>query len=211
MKSWFRHKLHARNKKNWISGFLRLLYYRLIIPILRSIDQPHLVARGVMMGLILGSTPTVGVQLFMILGVWWVSNYILKWKFSLILAMAWSWHSNPFTMIPLYYLFYMTGSVLLFDFDHSQSFDHFEHALGGLQNPDQSFWESLYHGILLLWEKVGVSIFIGCIPYMIILGTLGYWIALRVATKWMHRKQHKMQEKSKTRTAQNNEKLGQHQ
>ncbi len=199
MEDWLKDKISARNKKNRVSGLLRFLYYRLIIPVLRSVDRPRTVARGVMIGLMVGATPTVGLQIVIIFGLWWFCNTVFKWKFSLILAMAWSFYSNALTMIPLYYLFYLSGSVFLLDFGHSQDFSHFEQALQSLKDTDEPFWHSFHHGVRLLWEKVGLSIFVGSLPYALVLGLTGYWLSLRLATGWMKHKEAKRQKSRRGR------------
>ena len=200
MKNWLKDKISARNKKNWVSGLLRFLYYRLIIPVLRSVDHPYAVARGVMIGLMVGATPTVGLQVVIIFGLWWFCNTVLKWKFSLILAMAWSCYSNALTMIPLYYLFYLSGSLLLLDFGQSQDFGHFEQALQSLKETNEPFWHSFHHGVRLLWEKVGLSIFVGSVPYALVMGFTGYWLSLRLAISWM---KHKNARRQKNRRGRN--------
>lgn len=188
MKKWFRYKLHARNKGNWVSSFLRLCYFRLIVPILRSPDQPHSVARGVAVGLVVGSTPTVGIQMPLIFGIWCFGVYVLQWRFSLVLAVAWSFISNVFTALPLYYLFYVTGSVMVGELGSAQSFSIFSSVLGVLNNPNQGFVESLVSSMLLLGQKVGFEIFIGCIPFAIVLGTTGYLLSYNLSQRFFNRR-----------------------
>ncbi|WP_085906302.1 DUF2062 domain-containing protein [Kiloniella majae] len=184
MRFWFKKKIHARNKKETIAGLLRLLYFRLVIPVLRSVDQPEIVARGVMMGLALGMTPTVGIQLYSVFIVWWLCRYVIKWQFSLIIAMAWSWLSNPITMIPLYYLYYITGRLMLLDFDGEQDFESFSRMMGEHLTLDGGIWETIVEVTHFMLEQVGTSILIGFIPYSIGLGALGYWLSFKLATRY---------------------------
>ncbi|WP_020590344.1 DUF2062 domain-containing protein [Kiloniella laminariae] len=184
MKSWFKNKMHARNKQEPSAGMLRLLYFRLVIPVLRSVDQPEIVARGVMMGLALGMTPTVGVQLYMVFVVWWVCRYVLHWQFSLIIAMAWSWLSNPLTMLPLYYLYYVTGRLLLLDFDPEQDFESFSRTIGQHLTFESGLWGTVVEVFHFMLEKAGTSILVGFLPYSIGLGLIGYWVSFKLATRY---------------------------
>ena len=176
--------MHARNKREAIAGLLRLLYFRLVIPVLRSVDQPEIVARGVMVGLALGLTPTVGIQLYCVFIVWWLCRYVAKWHFSLIIAMAWSWLSNPITMIPLYYLYYITGRLMLLDFDGEQDFESFSRMIGEHLTLEGGIWETIVEVFHFMLEQIGTSILIGFIPYSILLGAGGYWVSLKLATRY---------------------------
>lgn len=179
MRRWFHRTRHARNKDKAFSRFLRMLYYRLIVPIRRARDDPTLIARGVLVGLSLGMTPTVGIQMYLILAVWLLLRPI--WNFNVILAIAWSWLSNPFTMVPLYYMFYLTGKVLLLDFDSYFSFAHFADQLNAVLVDDGG--DRLQAFIQLasdLWQAFGASILVGCLPFSLGLGVLGYWATFRL-------------------------------
>ncbi|MFD2204984.1 DUF2062 domain-containing protein [Kiloniella antarctica] len=184
MRFWFKKKIHARNKKETIAGLLRLLYFRLVIPVLRSVDQPETVARGVMVGLVLGMTPTVGIQLYTVFIAWWFCRYVVGWHFSLIIAMGWSWLSNPLTMIPLYYLYYITGRILLLDFDGEQDFESFSRMMAEKLTLEGGVWETVVEVFRFMLEQVGTSIFVGFIPYSLGLGILGYWLSFKYATRY---------------------------
>ncbi len=91
---------------------LRLMHYRLVIPFLRSTEPNHVLAMGCALGLFLGLTPTIGLQIPILIVLWGLLDRLLKVRFSLLVAVAFTWVSNPFTMVPLYYLYYMVGSAL---------------------------------------------------------------------------------------------------
>lgn len=59
-------------------------------------------------GLFWGLTPLVGIQMILVT-VNWVVFRALRLHFHLVIGVAWVWLSNPFTMVPLYYSFYITG------------------------------------------------------------------------------------------------------
>lgn len=85
----------------------RLAYGRLIQPVLRVNDSPHSLALGLTMGVFVAFTPTVGIQItiVVILGTLMRANRIA--------AVAMTWISNPVTMIPMYYGYYVLGLFVL--------------------------------------------------------------------------------------------------
>ncbi|MCW9033013.1 MAG: DUF2062 domain-containing protein [Alphaproteobacteria bacterium] len=182
MKQWLRQVRHARNKESVGSKLLRLFYYRLIIPIKRARDQPEIIARGVAIGILMGMTPTVGLQMYLIFLIWLAVRRF--WRFNLVLAIAWSWISNPATMLPMYYMFHLTGKMLLLDFGDHTSFDAFTAQLDTLMaaNGGNALY-ALLDLIENLWNTFGWSIVIGCVPYSLGFSFLGYWLTYRLVEK----------------------------
>ena len=72
-------------------------------------DTPDRIAMAVAMGLVVGLTPTMGVQIATIL----VVATIPKLHFNIPIACVVLHISNPFTVIPLYYAMYWLGIKLL--------------------------------------------------------------------------------------------------
>ena len=172
-----RDRLHARHKDRLTSRLLRLLYYRLIVPIKRSRDDPAPIARGVFMGLLIGMTPTVGIQMYLIFAVWLVAAKVFRWNFNLLLAIAWSWLSNPITMIPFYYVYYVTGKVILIDFDALQTFARFSEGIEATGAEPTTLFEQVIEHAALLWNEFGGSVLVGWIPYSLGMSVLGYVLA----------------------------------
>lgn len=79
----------------------------LVDPIRRAQGSPGSIARGTALGTWIALTPTVGGQMVMvaILGV--------PLRANLPIACAMCWISNPLTIVPLYYLFYWLGGLML--------------------------------------------------------------------------------------------------
>ena len=189
MRNWFRRQRHTANKDKLFAKIFRLAYYRLIVPMKRERDQPHNIAYGVMIGLIIGFTPTVGIQMPLCFISWWVARKVFNFHFSLILSIAWSWLSNPATMVPLYFLYYQTGShILNFGSEGAFSFakfaDLFAHA--NLQD-----FQGALDFLTFLWDTIGLSIWIGCIPYAVIFGLIGYYMSLAVVRGYQKIKEHR--------------------
>jgi len=103
----------GRNARSWWDRWVRLCRYKLVIPMKRSPHSPEHGARGVMIGLMWGLTPTVGIQMVFCLLTWVIAKRFFKWDFSLIISLAWTWTTNVITLVPAYYLFFLTGQVML--------------------------------------------------------------------------------------------------
>ena len=72
----------------------RMARYRLVTPLQRSRHPPGYVARGVSAGLFWAMTPTIGIQMPMVLVHWLMVRKIPQWDFNLIHAWAWTWVTN---------------------------------------------------------------------------------------------------------------------
>ena len=91
-----------------------MLRRRLVVPMFSSKRPPEFAARGVLFGIFFAFTPLVGVQLAVILAFWsFIRAFVPRWDFNLIVAMAWIWTTNVFTLGPIYYGFVLTGQVML--------------------------------------------------------------------------------------------------
>jgi uncharacterized protein len=78
-----------------------------IDPLVKSQNPPWLDARGVSMGLIIGTAIPIGMQTaFMVL-------LRLLVRFNVLIAFAFTWVNNPLTLAPMYYIFYLIGSISL--------------------------------------------------------------------------------------------------
>jgi uncharacterized protein (DUF2062 family) len=80
--------------------------------LLRSVlaldDSPHAIALGVAVGVFFGLTPTVGIQTVLILAIVFLTRKVCY--FNGAAAMAATYVSNPFTMVPMYYFWYRLGT-----------------------------------------------------------------------------------------------------
>lgn len=154
----------------------RLIRFRLFLPMMRSRHSADFTARGVFYGVLIGLTPTVGVQMPIILGIWFLlRSFNRAWDFNLVIAAAWTWCSNALTLPPLYYLFFVTGQVMLGRWDDLAGYDAFTSRLAATMAADASWLEALWVYTYSLFNNFGVPMFMGCIPWAV----LGSWIAYR--------------------------------
>ncbi len=89
--------------------FRNKIYENLIRPIITSKAPVHETALGTAIGVFVGLTPTVGIQMWIVLMIWLFCRYVLRFRFELVIGTALVWISNPFTMLFLYYGFWVTG------------------------------------------------------------------------------------------------------
>jgi len=148
--------------------------------LLRSIlaldDSPHCIALGVSIGIFVGLTPTVGIQTAVILGVVFLTRRFFYFNASA--AMAATYISNPFTMLPLYYCWYCLGTWF---FPGSMPFEEFREAMqfDGLTG----WWEAMR----TVGVEVGGPMFLGALltaPF----GVLIAYPTTYFLTKWSRQK-----------------------
>ena len=178
-----------RNGRNgnlsWWQRFGRLCRYRLIVPIQRSIHSPEQIARGVMVGLAWGLTPTIGLQMGLCFLTWLFTVRVLRWHFNIVIAMAWTWTTNVLTMVPAYYLFYQTGQLMLGRFGGMTGYGEFVALWDkNMASVDGGFWQSLSDSALLLLQDGGLPMVIGCLPWAALGAWAGYVWTLRFATRY---------------------------
>lgn len=180
---------------------LRLLRYRLIIPILRGRNPPIHTARGVLVGVVCALTPLVGVQMIMVATIWAVQRLVAPgWRFNIVVAMAWTWVTNVFTVPPVYYVFLVTGRLMLGHWEESLGFGDFAEKLGEILAIGDGGFTSAWAIMVAMVELWGVPVFIGCVPWGILCGWLGYHWSLRFVES---RRRAMRQRKPRTSTSSN--------
>lgn len=174
-----------------LAAAARTVRYRLLIPLFRSPHPPEYTARGVAVGMFWGLTPLVGAQSFVIGGLWLVARR-LRWEFSLLQGLAWTWVSNVFTMLPLYYLFYLTGMFLLGDAHEAAGYHAFlalwQRTAEG--EPERRFLAQVLSSVRVL----GVPAALGCLPWAI----GGAWLSYVWSYRIVERRQRRRAMRSRT-------------
>lgn len=167
-----------KNHNGW-QRFLRLLRLRLVIPLLRARHEPEYTARGVFVGIALGLTPTVGIQIPMVMVTWAaVRALVPRWNFNMIVGIAWVWLSNVFTMVPLYYGFLVTGRIMMGHHDALPGYQSFSGELMAALTVEADGLKGIWLQTANLFDLYGVPMLIGCLPWALIGGWVGYiWTA----------------------------------
>lgn len=176
-----------------LTGLARMLRYRLVIPIARGRHNGVPTARGTAVGLFFGLTPTVGIQMPMIMGLWAVAKLVApRWKFNLIVALAWTWPTNVVTAPLYYYLCLITGQLMLGQ-GMQIGFDEFQAQIQSTLTSDAGFFEAFWVYATKIFSTWGVALFVGCIPWTLLGTWLGYVMTLKFLTKLQARQRRMMQ------------------
>lgn len=77
--------------------------------ILREQDTPHSIALGTAIGIFVGFTPTVGIQVIIVLTIALLTSPFFR--FSRLAAVLAVQISNPLTMVPIYWANYKLGTI----------------------------------------------------------------------------------------------------
>jgi uncharacterized protein len=188
-----------RRQHTWLKKLNRLVHFRLVIPLMRSPHPPEYTARGVMVGLFWAFTPLIGVQMVLVFGSWLIARRKPNWDFSLLVGLAWTWVTNVFTLIPTYYLYYVTGQFLLGRHDAITGYDRFSRAWQAALEAEG------YILPLVMYAKAvatghGAPIVVGSIPFCFGIAWIGYrWslkFVIRLRKVRMERKARKQRDKA---------------
>lgn len=181
-------------RRPWREKVGRWARYRFVVPLKRSRHSPDYIARSVSAGLFWAMTPTIGVQMAMVMVHWLaVKQFQPRWNFSVVQAMAWTWVTNFLTLIPVYYMFYVTGQIFLGRFDDLTGYQGFvelwdtgfgdETGMYGMYVVTQSlsgWWETLWRQTQIIFAGWGVPMLVGCGPYAVVSAWLGYRWSLKL-------------------------------
>lgn len=169
-----------------------MIRYRLHIPMIRSPHSAEYTARGVMMGMVWAMVPIFGLQMLAVFLTWIIANKAFKWDFSLVNGLAWTWTTNIFTIIPTYYVFYVTGQLMRGHFGEISGYDAFRHLFETSQGANVGFWQAALDWFQNLISGWGVPILIGSIPWTILSGWLAYVLSLRFVREYQRRRAERM-------------------
>ncbi len=153
---------------------------------------------AVAVGVFWAFTPLVGIQMYLCLMTWLPFRYFRRLNFNLIIAWAWTWISNVFTMLPIYYIFYVTGQVMLGRWDDLSGYDGFVGAWDEIFTTHEGFWESLAAYAKLVALEQGRALIIGCLPYAIGFGWLSYVWSLKFVRHRRRERRNRLQQNSET-------------
>jgi uncharacterized protein (DUF2062 family) len=169
---------HTEQKQIPQPGFLprlgQIIYDKLIGPLVSSRFPPWYDARGVALGLIIGFAIPVGGQVLTL------TLLRIAIRFKYLASLAFSLVSNPFNMIPLYYGYYLLGSVMV-GRAPSMNFEVFERLMHPVMEKTY-FWEALS-----AFSQLGCEILfrwvIAAVILAVVFGLVGYGVTYRVQLK----------------------------
>ena len=175
--------------RHWGERLSRLLRLRLLIPILRGRHSPDYTARGVFWGLVVAMTPLVGIQMGIVFAIWLVARKLgPRHDFNVVVAIAWTWLTNVFTVPPIYYGFLVTGRLMLGHWDALPDFDQFTAQLHAVLATDAGWFTSLWLIVWRIAEIWGLPMLLGCVPWAILSSVLGYHWSLHAMRRFRIRR-----------------------
>jgi hypothetical protein len=168
-------------KLRW--GLRERLRDALIRPFLISNATVGEVSWGASMGILTALLPLFGIQLYVVLGLWMLARWAFGVTFNLPVCFATSWVMNPLTVVPLYYLYYLTGDALwdaLTVPTPDWSFAQFEAVFVAAVSPGTGvWWERLFGGAIVLFSYFGWHIVLGSVLWAVPLS-----VAAHLTTRW---------------------------
>ena len=183
-----------RRRISFVRRIGRLMRLRLVIPMVRSRQPPENTARAVAVGLFWALTPTFGIQMALSAVHWYVARTFFKRDFSVVVAMAWTWVTNLFTLPIAYYIFFLTGQILLGRWDDLSGYESFQKfwvtAMGETGGDPTSIaaWETYFAVIVEGW---GLAMLVGSLPLAFIGYFVAYYWTLRIVRRWRVIRQEK--------------------
>lgn len=162
-------EVYMNKIKNYLNNLFRYCYLKLIIPMKRERHNPKYIAWGTAIGLFCGFTPIVW-QMNIVLLIWVIARFF-KFHFSLPIGLAWTWVSNSFTNLPLFYLYYITGSLIM-----GQEIGGYSEFIGFFDN-------GIMEGIKQTFIFWGKPILLGSFTFMIFFSITGYFLSYRYACR----------------------------
>jgi len=169
----------------------RVSKHKLVIPLKRSPHSPQYSARSVAVGMFWAMTPLVGIQMPLCFITWLAFRPFKNLRHSLIISCAWTWVTNVATMVPIYYLFYVTGQIMIGNANDITGYHAFRHAWHDSFSADMPIWQSVLELVALLARELGIAMSIGCLPYAI----AGAWISYVLSLKYVRRRRRLLMEK----------------
>ena len=153
----------------------RRWYYDLRGLILQQ--PPEFAARGAAIGMFAAFTPTIGIQITIIIGFWMaIRRY---WNFSLAISIACTFITNFATAFPIYYVFLVTGRIMQGAWDDLNGYDAFADRLSRMLPEDAGTWELIWVSFNNIMSTYGIAMVLGSLPWAISIGALTYFVVLR--------------------------------
>lgn len=157
---------------------------------IRSPHSPEFTARGVMVGMIWAMMPLVGIQMACVLVTWIITRKLFKWDFSLANGLAWTWVTNVFTLVPAYYIFYVTGQIMMGRGTEEGDYEKIAGLIKGIVDQGMAGIVPWLEALVFDW---GIPMMVGSLPWSAGLGVLSYYLSLRFVRAYRERRALSMQ------------------
>ena len=147
-----------RKRPKWYSSPRTLLRQILMLD-----DTAHSIALGTAIGMFIGMTPTVGIQMIVVV----IFAFLIKplFSFNRVAALITVYISNPLTTIPIYWFNYKVGTLFI---DEKVPTDSFLSQLK--QSLNSGSWDALQ----FLFVEIGWPLIFGSLIVATVLGVATY-------------------------------------
>lgn len=148
----------------------RFFIYR----VLHVDDTPHRIALGVALGIFVTWTPTIGLQMGLVVLLAWLC------RANKLVGLPFVWISNPATAGFIYYPNYLIGKWILGSDTHAPNFWSAMTFSGNIIEKIQTWWAETYKVFGPLWiGSLIVGLILGIISYALIYYTIIEYRKLR--------------------------------
>lgn len=160
-----------------VGKIIRQVRQFVVYRVLHADDTPHRLALGIALGMFIGMTPTVGLQMMLVL---LLASVI---KANRIVGLPIVWITNPFTIAPIYFFNYMLGRSAMSDWTAGEglSYQEMRELLGQIGQTGLTelfgieFWSKFSHILM----SIGIELWIGSAVVGVILGLIAYLVSYR--------------------------------
>lgn len=173
----------------------RLIYRKvkwfLVHNLLHADDPPEKLARGVAIGVFITFTPTIGVQMALVVFFAWLL------RANKLVGLPLVWISNPVTFIPIFFPSYVIGAMVLGE--PLVSLEWWKN----LREPPEGAWAMF----MFYWDNlksIAVPLWVGCVMVGGVLGLLSYYVTFHAIRAYRLRRWGKLIPPAKITPAQEN-------
>lgn len=144
-------------------------------------DSPHSIALGTAIGMFVGLTPTVGIQMAIVMVLAFATSRLFR--FNRVAALIAVYVSNPLTMVPIYWFNYRLGTLFL---EETVTWDEFKQLFH--YHSYAEWWNTLKE----LFVTVGMPLVVGSVVIGMIAALSSYLLIFRLAESVQrHRREHR--------------------
>ena len=154
----------------------------LLRTILMLDDTSHSIALGTAIGMAIGLSPTVGIQMILVMVTAWLTKPLFR--FNRVAGLITVYISNPITVAPIYFFLYWVGTF----FGGDLTLEHFSEILN-VEHYEGNWLERTWALLSTLFVEIGWPLVIGACIVAPIGGIVTYPSMLWLLQKY-HGKKH---------------------
>ena len=174
----------------------------MILPLLQSEGTPESIALGVAIGLFIALTPTVGIQMTLVLVVGTLINRYTRWQMNRLVGIAMCWVSNPLTMLPMYYGYLWLGWIVTGrGWMPPVSMESWQRQFSSYLQRDpkmMGFWEKLQSFVMAGLGELAIPMWVGSLIIATLLLVPSYLFTLRAVRAHRLRREKRIQDEAAT-------------